>query len=444
MAFQPPASQPPLGTDRDAIDERPDLAATAPGEPAKVGPAYIWLIVLAQFGVYMAFVTPIGLSLSIRVAQLAPGHEQYLGYITGVGGIAIVVTAPLFGMLSDRTRSRLGRRRPFLIGGTVVGVIALLVLALAPTMIVLGLGWVLAQLGWGTVLSVLLASQADRLPESQRGRVSGLLGVVSQLAPVAGVLLAGGLARDNLLLFLLPGAFGVVGMALFVCFVREPDSRRLATTGEPLTVVSLTRKYVFNVRRHPDFAWNWLGKFMFTFGLTLNTTFVAFFLAAREGVTVAQVAGTVAGLGGGSIVAATLGAIGGGFLSDRLRRRRVFVLVGGCVFAVGATTMALSLSVPVIVAGAIIGNLGIGLFSAVDQAIALDVLPDRQTNAGRFTGIFGFATSIPQGVAPLIAPLFLAIGVAGGQQNYTLLYLVAAALTVLGGLIVVFGVRSVR
>ncbi|SNS68906.1 hypothetical protein SAMN05216276_10146 [Streptosporangium subroseum] len=54
----------------------------------------------------MAFVTPIAISLAIRVTQLAPGHEEYLGYI-----IAAVLAAPLFGMLSDRTRTRLGRRR---------------------------------------------------------------------------------------------------------------------------------------------------------------------------------------------------------------------------------------------------------------------------------------------------------------------------------------------
>jgi hypothetical protein len=59
-------------------------------------------------------------------------------------------------------------------------------------------------------------------------------------------------------------------------------------------------------------------------------------------------------------------------------------------------------------------------------------------------GIMGFATTIPQAVAPLVAPAFLTIGAAAaGAKNYTLLYLVAAACTVLGGL-VVLRIRSVR
>ncbi|GGV19190.1 hypothetical protein GCM10010182_46100 [Actinomadura cremea] len=74
----------------------------------------------------------------------------------------------------------------------------------------------------------------------------------------------------------------------------------------------------------------------------------------------------------------------------------------------------------------------------------LDVLPERDSDAGRFTGIYGFSTSIAQGLAPLIAPVFLAIGASGDDKNYTLLYLMAAVLTLLSGLVVAFRGRSVR
>jgi hypothetical protein len=73
----------------------------------------------------------------------------------------------------------------------------------------------------------------------------------------------------------------------------------------------------------------------------------------------------------------------------------------------------------------------------------LDVLPERQTDAGRFMGITGFATSIPQAFAPLVAPVFLTIDAGTGGKNYTLLYIIAGLCTVLGGL-VVLRIRSVR
>src|SRR3712207_2899627 len=180
----------------------PEHLLTAPEPLADVGRRYIWLMVLAQFGVFVAFITPLAISLSIRLSQLAPGREEYLGYITGAGAGVVVLTAPFLGVLSDRTRTRLGRRRPFMIVGTLLGVVSLVVMATAPSVLVLGAGWVLAQLSWGQALGNLQISQADRLPEHQRGKVAGLLGFGTQVAPVLGVTLAGAFATDNLLLFL--------------------------------------------------------------------------------------------------------------------------------------------------------------------------------------------------------------------------------------------------
>jgi MFS family permease len=120
------------------------------------------------------------------------------------------------------------------------------------------------------------------------------------------------------------------------------------------------------------------------------------------------------------------------------------VLIAALLFGGGAITMALAPSLPVLIAGSLTVSVGIGAFAAVDQALLLDVLPEKETDAGRFMGITGFATSIPQAFAPLIAPAFLAVGVvAGGDKNYTLLYVVAAVVTIAGGL-VVLRIRSVR
>lgn len=417
-------------------------AAAPPTELPKVGARYIWLLVIAQFGVFMAFITPLAISLAIRVDALAPGHDEYLGYITGIGAFAVMLTGPLLGVASDRTRTRLGRRRPFIIVGTLLGVFSLLVMALAPSILVLGLGWILAQLGWGQALSGLTNSQADRLPESQRGKVAGLGGLATQIAPVFGVIIAGGLSGNPLLLFLIPGLVGVVSVLLFVLFVHEDDSRDLHF-GDRLTAKTLLAKYVFNPRKFPDFSWNWLGRFLFYFGLTLNTTFTAFFFASRMGVSVDKVGGVIAAAGGIGVLATTIGAIGGGFLSDKIKRRKPFVVLSGALMAVGMLTMAFSTELPVLIVGSLIVSLGLGGFAAVDQALLLDVLPERETDAGRYMGIVGFATSLPQSVAPLIAPLFLAIGAAAGGKNYTLLFIVAAACVLLGGT-AVLRIRSVR
>ncbi|WP_456286879.1 MFS transporter [Microbacterium sp. JZ70] len=418
-----------------------DGAARSAPELPKVGPRYIWFMVLAQFGVFMAFITPLAISLTIRVNTLAPGHPEYLGYITGAGALFVMLTAPFMGVWSDRTRTPLGRRRPFMIGGMVVGVASLVVMALAPNVLVVGLGWILAQWGWGTALSNLQISTADRLPESQRGKVAGLTSFATQIAPVFGVILAQFFTGDPLLLFLVPGAVGVVFVVLFVTLVHEDDSRGLPK--DPITVLQLLSKYLYNPRRHPDFSWNWLGRFLFYTGITLNTTYTAFFFADRLGIAVESVAGIMASLSMAGVLAVTLGAIGGGFLSDRLKRRRLFVLIGGLIMAGGMLAQAYAPDLAVLVAGSLVTSVGLGLFAAVDQALLLDVLPERETDAGRFMGITGFATSIPQSIAPLAASGILLIGAEGGDRNYTLLFIVAAVSVILAG-IAVLRIRSVR
>ncbi|WP_460305619.1 MFS transporter [Actinocorallia aurea] len=410
--------------------------------PPEAGARFVGPLVLAQFGVYLAFITPLAISLSIRVAALAPGRVEYLGYITGTGALVTVLAGPLLGAFSDRTRCRYGRRRPFVVGGAAVGVAGLTVMALAPGVVVLGAGWVLAALGWQQALTKLVVVQADLLPADRRGRVAGLGGFATMAAPFAGVSLANAVKDDPLLLLVLPGLVGAAAVLLFALTCGEPDSRGLPAP-PPLTVGAVFRSYLWDVRGHRDFSLVWLGRFAFYFGLTLVTTFTAFFFASRLAVPVSEAAGILAALAGAGAAATAAGSLGGGFLSDRLGRRRVFVLLSGALYAAGASTMALSHGLVPLAAGSLVCAFGLGMFSAVDQALALDVLPDRTTDAGRYTAILQFATSIPHSAAPAAAALLLNLGVDGTAKNYALLYLVAGAATLTGGLIAT-AVRSTR
>ncbi|MGW0246161.1 MFS transporter [Nocardia goodfellowii] len=404
--------------------------------------AFIAKVTVATVGAFMSYVSVLSYSLALRIDDLAPGHEEYLGYITGAGGLVALVSTPLAGVFSDRCRSRYGRRRPFLIGGLLVGSAALLVIGTAPNLPILAAGWLLAVFGWAAVaMSAIMGLVADKVPEQQRGRVSGLTGFAQLASPVLGIGIASLASSNNLLLVLAPA---VVGAGLIMPLALRPEEGDASVHGrsDRLEFSALLGKFVFDPRRYPDFSWNWLGRFLFFVGLTFNTTFTTFLFAQRMGVEVDEVGMVVAATAGGGLVATTLGALGGGFLSDRIRRRRVFVLLSGIVFASGAVVMTLSGGVVGLVAGAVISNVGMGAFSAVDQAVMLDVLPDLG-EAGRFIGIMNYATQIPHAIAPLAATVLLAIG-GTEQKNYSALYLAGGVLTVLGGLLIHSRVKGSR
>ncbi|NQX16631.1 MFS transporter [Rathayibacter sp. VKM Ac-2857] len=427
----------------DAAQQKAAADLGSAPEPPKVSAGWITLLALGLFGAYLAFVTPIAISLAIQVQALAPGNEEYLGILLGVGSLAALLVGPLGGQLSDRTRTRLGRRRPWILIGTLVGLVGLTLMAAAPNVLVLGIGWVIAQIGWSQTVNNFTTLQADKLPESQRGKVGAITGFATMVAPVFGAVIGGTLASQPFLLFLVPGAIALVLVLVFVAFMKEDDSRN-APTEQTLTAGIVLSKYVFNPRKYPDFSWNWLGRFFFFFGLTLNTSYTAFFFSSRLDIPVDEIGGTVATVGLLGIVGTIIGVFAGGFLSDKLRRRKAFVLGSGILFAAGSLVMLLANDLPLLIVGAFMGNLAIGVFSAVDQALFLDVLPERATEAGRFVNLTQFATTIPQALAPLLASVILAIGAGSdGARDYSMLYILAAVFTLLGGL-VVLRVRSVR
>ena len=411
-----------------------------PTQPMSKG--YIFWLMLASFGASMAMMVPLSYGLAVRITELAPGHEEVLGYITGVAQVAYLVISPLVGIWSDRTRSRFGRRAPFLFLGTAIGLVGLVVIGLAPNLLIVGAGWVFGMVGWSIAGAALQTLQADKLPEQQRGRVSALTGLMTQIAPVLGIGVAYAVSSSTFLVFVVPGVIGAVLIVLFPLVKPEGSSKDLAPSTQ-VTATSVFKSYGFSIRKYPDFAWNWLGRFIFFIGLYFNTTFGTFFYAQRLDMPVREVAGVVATVGLIGVLAATIGALVGGFLSDKLQRRRLFVMIAAVLFVAGAVLEATAWSLPQIIAGAVVMQLSIAVFATVDQAIVYAIIPERN-EAGRYMAVIQFAQKIPSAIAPMLAGVVITLGAVGGEKNYTLLYLAGGVFALVGGLIILLKVKSIR
>ena len=427
----------------DLVGSDTDSGVPITGEPQHpVSRGYIFWLMIASFGASMAMMVPLSYGIAVRITELAPGHEEVLGYITGTAQLVYLVISPIIGIWSDRTRSRFGRRTPFIFLGSGIGLAGLVVMGLAPDLLIVGAGWVLGMSGWSIAGAAIQTLQADKLPEQQRGKVSALTGLMTQIAPVIGIGIAYAVSSSTFLIFLIPGLVGAVLLALLPIFKPEGSSRELVR-GSDVTVRSIVASYGFNVRKYPDFAWNWLGRFIFFIGLYFNTTFGTFYYAQRLDLPVREVAGIVATIGMLGVVAAAAGALLGGFLSDKLKRRRLFVLLAAVLFVAGAVTEAFAWSLPQLIIGAVIMQMAIAVFATVDQAIIFAIIPDR-SEAGRYMAVVSFAQKIPSAVAPLLASVVITIGAVGAEKNYTILYLSGAVFALVGGLMILLKVKAVR
>ena len=169
-----------------------------------VGWGFIALYALAVMSTSLLFIAPLLVTLALKINSLvgidrAPSR---LALVAGIGAIVAMFANPFFGKLSDRTSSRLGMRRPWMFIGLVGGSLGILVVALAPNIAVVLIGWCIAQLFFNALLAAQIAVLPDHVPITQRGLVSGALGVCLPVASVSGTFLVNLFSGNELAMFM--------------------------------------------------------------------------------------------------------------------------------------------------------------------------------------------------------------------------------------------------
>ncbi|MBW9094985.1 MFS transporter [Microbacterium jejuense] len=422
-------------TDETSITVSAD-APTAEA-PRRVGGLFLTLFGLMNFGLYLTVMMPALFSLPFKVQQLAPDDKAVtLGLVSAIGAVVSIVSGPVAGVLSDHTRSRWGRRRPWLLGGILVVLAGSIALALAPSVPLMIGAWCIVCIGGAGAAAAIVPVVAERVPEAQRGTVGAIVGVATQLAGVLGYTIGGMLTGNLVLLFALPVL--VLGVFALVYSLVFPDS---TAPLEHTTVGQTFRLLIFNPRRHPDFSLVWLGKFLMQTALAFLTTYQLYFLADRLGFT-AEEAGQKLALVGGIGILVTMGfAVGSGMLSDRLRRRKVFIFTASALTATGLALMAFADGFGLFFAAVMFVLGAAGMFGATDVAMASDLVPEKD-QAGRWMTIYNLSATLPGAIAPLIGSGLLLLGdVSGG--NYTALFLTGAVIAIGTGVVTSF-VRGVR
>ena len=412
--------------------------ATEPAPTQRVGWDFVALYVLAYLGTILLFLAPLLVSLSLKINSLvgidrAPAR---LSLVAGTGALLAMFANPIFGRISDRTSSRLGMRRPWMIIGLLGGTLGILIVALAPDVPIVLVGWCIAQIFFNALLATLVAVLPDQIPVTQRGQVAGVLGICLPIDAVTGTFVVQLFTGNQLLTFLAPCAIGGLLILLFVA--RLSDRRLISTDTPPWTLREITGAFYVDPRRHPDFAWAFGSRFLFVLAYAFLTTYQAYYLLEKIGTAEADVPRQVfLGTLTMSLVV-VMASLLGGTLSDRSGRRKAFVCVASLVFGLAMFAIAVADGFGGFLVGMAIGGLGFGLYTAVDLALITDVLPDR-TNAAKDLGVMNIAGALPSSIAPALAPAILAIR----HGNYSLLYAVAGLCAVLGAA-AILPVRQVR
>ena len=425
---------------------------TALSEPTITPPArWVLALTLVNLAIMSGWFGPIQVLLAEQAREISPTHkEAVLSLVLGVGALVSTVSNPLFGALSDRTTLRVGRRVPWIVGGAAGGVASLLVLSVADSVPVMVLGWVGVQATLNAMYAAVTAAVPDQVPVHRRGLVGGLLAIAQTIGVVAGVGIAGATGSiaagylttaGILVLLTIPYALGSRDPAL------PPDYRPPA-----LHLGTFVRSFWISPRAHPDFAWAWITRFLVNLGNAIGTLYLLYYVTDGLGFSDDDADGRVFVLTGLYAAATVVTTAGFGYWSDRIGRRKVFVIWSGLVAGVASLILAIPQTWPSAVLAAVVLGCSYGIYTAVDFALITQVLPDAEDRA-KDLGVINIANALPQVFAPALAGvLLLVVRESGGSVDtqgeswslgYGALYLVAAAASVLGSILVT-RIRSVR
>ncbi|HEX6654717.1 MAG TPA: MFS transporter [Candidatus Limnocylindria bacterium] len=403
-----------------------------------------WLAITVLWGAFTFSVIPrLVESPGVLGSSTHPLAGLAIGVITTAGVLIAIVVQPTMGSISDHTRSRLGRRKPYILAGTFLDMLFLAFAAWA--------FW--NQSYWTFVAAVALLQFSsnfaqgpyqgyipDLVPSRQVGIASGLLGA----ANIAGNLLGPGLAI--VFVAILPGALGfpAVTLGLFVAIGLVELVTMLVTVifvpdrPAPETTKSLRERafgaWGTDLLAQKDYVWLLVSRLFVLTALVSLQAFAVFFLENAHGMgpDEAQTAQfpiivTVA-------VAALLSAVPGGWISSRIGRKPV-LYVAIVLGVAGAAVIATAPAYWMVVAAAVPVGVCSGVFLGVDWALMTDIIP--KAESGRYMGISNIAVAGAGPIASTVGGIvvFLASSAAlGPALAYRSIFVLMALELVLGAL----------
>jgi len=403
--------------------------------PAKaVSAGFQFLLSLANLVVWLSILPISQILLPVQVAALNPANKfSNLSIATAIGVLAAVITNPIAGALSDRTTSRLGRRRPWFIAGTLLSMATLALMANASSFIALVLCWAIFHVAANAILAALSAVVPDQVPVRQRATVSAFVSLSLPLGAVIGALLVTRVVSSTQLSYYVFIGILLVVMALLVLVIHD---KPLPEGAAPrFNLGAFLAGFWVNPVKYPDFGWAWLTRFLVYLGYFISLGYLLYFLQdavhyqkAAQGVTTFQVILT------GTLLIASIIS---GILSDKFQRRKIFVMGASLVIVLAFLILAFFQTWPAVELAAAVLGLGFGAYLGVDIALITQVLPSASAR-GKDLGVINIANALPQVVGSAVAALVI-----NSFHSYTLLFVFAAILASLGA-VLIQRIKSVR
>lgn len=368
-------------------------------------------VTIARFGAGFIIFGVLWMSgLGIVSAVLLPMHyktiegvnpDALIGIVNAFTAVASLIANLMFGNFSDRSRSRFGRRTPWILFGAVLGGVTLFLTGTTHNAVLLTIFYCACMFGLNCMIAPMVAILSDRVPSGIRGTMSAFYGAGATIGSPIGTML-GALFIKNLI----PG-FAVAGVLMFLGGVVSMLIMPKEESADFLPKDEGSLKDVLVSFRPPafhgahDFYKAFVGRFCMLVSYQMIAVYQLYIIQNYIGQSVDESAVTVSVVSMIMMVMSLVGSFISGPVSDIIGRRKVPVVVASVLFAIGIAMPWVFPSSMGMYLFAGIAGLGYAVYSAVDQALLVDVLPNKE-EAGKDLGILNMATTFGQMCGPIV------------------------------------------
>jgi len=396
-----------------------------------------WRLLLAVFlgtGGVLAPMVLLGMSLmTFKLIEIVgPGAVTGVyGMAAGIQSFSIIFLGILGGVIADKTRVNFGRRRIWILLGSILGGISLLVLAMATTVWMAITAWVVMQFFYGIVQLSCMALIPEQAEKKRFGTFSGVMGIAGPLTVMAGMILLGVFAQTTLMeKFIGLIVVQLVTGGLAVLLIRDNYVPVPVISENKPPLWERIKNFYPSPKKYPNYTWGLLTRFFINI-CNGTLTYNALFFMSRFHFDQPTVLEKMAILAPGIAIMAVAGLIGG-MLSDKFKMQKPFVMGAAIITTISLVGQAFSYDFTYIIIAQFIFNFGFGLYSAVDNALTNRILPSKE-NTGKDLSIMNVTVNISSSLVSFVAPSIIALG----SGDYTLFLLVMSAFGILSALVVI-------
>lgn len=395
-----------------------------------IGPAS-WL------GPYIAAAS---LFLPALIQQIdGPNKIQLVALFSTCGMIVAAISNMVAGLLSDKTRSRFGKRTPWLVGGAFFFMLSMILASFANNIPFLLISWLIGQIALNFIVAPMVA-WLDYAPEDGKGTASGAYGGLGMALGNNGFTIFAAMFLGQIRLgFIIFGIITFIGTLLAAFIVKEPSNLdeviESAEKKEKQTFKEILSVFP-NWSIGGDYYLALIGKLFQGVGNFMVTGYLLFIMTdfLNKGTTETQQ--SIQLINGIMLIFGILLGFVAGPLSDKYKLLKIPVALSTIFLGIGALSIfILQNDLGILIYGFAAG-LGMGIWNSLDNLLNLEVIPDKNRVAF-FLGVYNLGNTVTQAIAPVLAAFVIS------QFNFSAIFIVSFICSMIGGISIMF-IKTVK